>query len=95
MKTYLISITANLTKEGYGKKVEKELRLEIDWSTLLAYWQTAKTYCMGRLYNLVTKYDNYQTKKQKERKAQWPKHTLFCECRRCLPSMKNYKKAIN
>jgi hypothetical protein len=72
------------------KGPEKDITVEVDWSTLRKSWQTAKDYTVERLRDLVTRYEEHLKQKEEEFKKQWPVHSIFCEKRCCQKSNRTY-----
>lgn len=94
MITYTISIgTLSIkvrSERAHDKGPEKEISVQIDWRTLREFGQTVKAYSLARLRDLLIRYDEHLKQKEREKQAEWPPHSLFCEKRCCQKSFSSY-----
>jgi hypothetical protein len=97
MKAFTFSIgtfSIKVRSDGAHAKGQEEITIQVDWHTLQKLGQAAKVYTMASLRDFLIRYDEHLKQKERENKAQWPPHSLFCEKRCCQKSVTSYMRFL-
>lgn len=89
MKTVRVSIELQMTEEDLIAYAKAQQKGQATRRQILAAWTAAKVYIVARLRDFLDDYDERQREHRKAFIKQWPPHSLFCECRSCIKSIRS------